>query len=151
MYRVEFEQIKNRLENNMPKYAKRIIGNYTKLYPRSQTIWIDALNKEDVPSNIAENSVYISFHIDLNENTFETFRCGCVWLTPEEQKQTYMSMASLKDIAKARGVKWLRKSKYKSVDDVCNKISKFYDEVLKAVDDYTQGYPFKQGVGFVKP
>ena len=146
----EFSTLKSKLENCLPKYANHIIGTYNeRLCPEIQFIGIEALKPQDIPYNISENGVYIRFKIDFINKSVEVFTYGHVYLSREEQDATNLAMASIKRIAVARNVKWFRKQKYKSIDDLYKRITDFYERAMSAVNDYTQGYPFKQGIGWV--
>ncbi len=144
-----FNEILNEL--NVNKVSERILGRFASFYPSVQYITLDALKKEDVPNNIQENSVYICFKLDLLHKKIEIHSCGHVWLSSEEQKKTNLAMCSLKQIAIARDVKWFRKQSYKDSTDVAVKMNNFYKNVMAKVMEYTQSYPYKQGIGYVNP
>ena len=40
---------------------------------------------------------------------------------------------------------------YKSVEDLTKHITTFYDRVMGCVEEYTVGYPYKQGNGWTDP
>lgn len=151
-FRNDFNTLGGLMADNLPKRADHVIGRFSVgLCPEMQFIGWEALSHKDMPNGINENGIYIRFQIDLIEKSVEVFDCGSIYLSREEQKATYLAMASIKDIARARGVKWLRKQKYKDVADLYSRIKKFYDNAMEAVNDYTQGYPYKQGIGWVYP
>lgn len=138
-------------ELNANKVSERILGKFSSFYPSTQYITLDALKKEDIPNSIQENSIYICFKIDLLHKKIEVHSCGHVWLSSEEQRKTNLAMCSLKQIAIARDVKWFRKQSYKDSTDAAVKMNNFYKNVMAKVNEYTQGYPYKQGVGYVNP
>ena len=152
MWRDFYNEVGEKINNNKPRYCERLLGGFRAgIAPYSQSLTLDALKERDVPCGIQLNSVYIQFAIDLIDQTVEVYSWGHVTLSDEESKKTYMAATGLKDIAKARGVKWMRKSKYKTADDLVKKITTFYENVMEAVIDYTGGYPYKQGIGWVNP
>lgn len=151
-FRADYEALASMLQNNMPKYADHLLGGFKiGLCPYMQFIGIEALKREDLPNNIAENGIYIQFKIDMADKTIEVHSWGHIYLSKEEQKATYLAMTGIKNVAKARGTKWFRKQKYKDITDLYNKIVKFYENVMQSVEDYTGGYPYKQGIGWVDP
>lgn len=147
--RERFNGISSELRNN--KVCERILGKFSSFYPSVQYITLDALKNEDVPNGIEENSIYICFKIDVLNNKIEVNSCGHVWLSREEQTKTNLAMCSLKRIAIARGVKWFRRQSYKDSTDAAAKMNSFYKNVMEKVNEYTQGYPYKQGIGYVDP
>ena len=40
---------------------------------------------------------------------------------------------------------------YKSVEDLTKHITTFYERVMGCVEEYTGGYPYKQGNGWTDP
>lgn len=110
---------------------------------------LDALKREDWPNNIAENSIYIDFEIDLYNKKVSVFRSGSVWLSPYDKttpKYKYLAMKSMQNILVDNGGKKFRKQSYKDMKDLTNKMEKYYKEVMTSVIDYTGGYPYKQGI-----
>ena len=109
---------------------------------------LDALKREDWPNNIAENSIYIDFEIDLYNKKVSVFRSGSVWLSPYDKttpKYKYLCMKSMQNVLVDNGGKKFRKQNYKDMKDLANKMQKYYAQVMEAVNDYTDGYPYKQG------
>jgi len=109
---------------------------------------MDALKKEDWPNRIAENSIYIDFEIDLYNKKVSVFRSGSVWLSPYDKttpKYKYLAMKSMQNVLVDNGGKKFRKQNYKDMKDLANKMQKYYAQVMEAVNDYTDGYPYKQG------
>ena len=132
------------------QYCKRIIARYNgRWVPEKQYIWLDALNEEDIPHRIAENSVYIIFSVDLKAQTIEVYRTGSVYLS-ESDKQTdrykFYVMKSMTNVLKDNGGKAFRKQKYKDVNQLCDKIEKYFVSIMKEVEAYTGGYPYKKGI-----
>lgn len=144
-----FNEVKSLLSEN--KVCERVLGNFSTFYPSIQYIILDALQEKDVPHNIQENSIRIEFKIDLLEKKVEATRWGHVYLSEQESKETYLVMCSMKNIAEARGVKWFRKQGFKDAKDLQKKMNAFYIAVMEKVNDYTNGYPYKQGIGYVNP
>ena len=60
-------------------------------------------------------------------------------------------MTSMKNLAKGRGLSWFRKQKFKDINDLYRRLRKFYDNMMDVVNEYTGGYPYKQGIGWVDP
>ena len=109
---------------------------------------LDALKREDWPNNIAENSIYIDFEIDLYNKKVSVFRSGSVWLSPYDKttpKYKYLCMKSMQNVLVDNGGKKFRKQTYKDMNDLAKKMQQYYAQVMEAVNDYTDGYPYKQG------
>lgn len=109
---------------------------------------LDALKREDWPNNIAENSIYIDFEIDLYDKKVSVFRSGSVWLSPYDKtlpQYKYLCMKSMQNVLVDNGGKKFRKQSYKDMKDLANKMQQYYAQVMEAVNDYTDGYPYKQG------
>lgn len=144
--------------NNLLKLANEkssavaVRGAFSKAFaPYLQFITFDALKKEDWPSNIAMNSVYICFGIDFANNKVEVHSAGSVYLSPKDKapdsKWKYYAMRGILNIAaEDYGVKKFRKQGYKSVDDLYKKMETCYKAVMDAITKYTGGYPYKQGI-----
>ena len=110
---------------------------------------LDALKREDWPNNIAENSIYIDFEIDLYNKKVSVFRSGSVWLSPYDKttpKYKYLAMKSMQNVLVDNGGKKFRKQNYKDMKDLAKKMQQYYAQVMEAVNDYTDGYPYKQGI-----
>lgn len=114
------------------------------LYPEVQYVTLDALRPDDWPNGIAENSVYVTFGIDMAMMTVECASCGHIWLTDEDKRKSYLAMCSIKKAHKAIGKTWMRKSKFKNTEDLAKKIDKFWSSVLETLDEVTGGYPYKE-------
>jgi len=109
---------------------------------------MDALKQEDWPNNIAENSIYIDFEIDLYDKKVSVFRSGSVWLSPYDKtlpQYKYLCMKSMQNVLVDNGGKKFRKQSYKDMKGLANKMQQYYAQVMEAVNDYTDGYPYKQG------
>lgn len=147
----DYTEIYSALTNNLPKYADHILGTFTAFCPYQQYITIEALKPEDLPNNIRENGIYVSFVIDLIDHTIEVNNSGHIYLSKEEQRATNLAMINIKRLCKTRKVKWFRKYTYKSVEDLIKHIKAFYERVMGCVEEYTGGYPYKQGNGWTDP
>ena len=76
-FRADYEALANMLQNNMSKYADHLLGGFKiGLCPYMQFIGIEALKREDLPNNIAENGIYIQFKIDMADKTVEVHSWG---------------------------------------------------------------------------
>ena len=109
---------------------------------------MDALKREDWPNGIAENSVFIDFEIDLFNKKVEVHGSGHIWLSPYDKttpKYKYLCMKSMQNVLVDNGGKKFRKQGYKDMKDLANRMQKYYAQVMEAVNDYTDGYPYKQG------
>lgn len=132
------------------QYCKRIITRYDERWmPEKQYIWLDALNEEDVPHRISENSIYVMFWVNLKDQTIEAYRTGSVYLSKADKqtdKYKFYVMKSMTNVLKDNGGKAFRKQKYKDVNQLCDKIEKYFVSVMKEVEAYTGGYPYKEGI-----
>lgn len=130
--------------------AKKIYGGWHGAWcPEIQYIRIDALNADDHPNNIADNSIFLEFEINLADSKIELNRSGHIWLSPSDkasEEYKYFAMKSMVDVAVDMGVKKFRKSKFKTVDDAVKKMNDYYNMVMECVEKYTGGYPYKQGI-----
>lgn len=152
--REEFNNIISALKNANISRCEGVYGRFTEFCPYIQFVKLDALKREDWENNIAENSVYVTFKIDLLKKKVEIHSCGHVWISKADKEtypmDYYMAMHSLTKICKRNGVKPMRKSSYKSVDNLVEKIIKAYETIMEQVADYTGGYPYKEGVKALK-
>lgn len=149
--KADYTEIYTKLKDNLPKYADHILGTFTAFCPYHQYITIEALREDDLPHHIRENGIYITFKIDLIDHTIEVNNSGHIYLSREEQKATYLAMINIKRLCQTRKVKWFRKYTYKSVEDLTKHITAFYERVMGCVEEYTGGYPYKQGNGWTDP
>lgn len=62
--------------------------------------------------------------------------------TREEQ----VAMNSMVEIATRAGVKKMRRSQHKDNATSAHKMAVYFNEVMEKVVEYTDGYPYKQGV-----
>lgn len=125
------------------------VGKNGSFCPYIIFVRFDALKKEDYPNNISENSVYITFEIDLFEKSVEVFQNGSIWLSPADKttdKYRYMAMKSMTKVLVDNGGKKFRKQGFKNVKDLADKMHNYYKIVMKEVTEYTGGYPYKQGI-----
>lgn len=126
------------IENN--PLADHLLGGFhIGLCPYIQFIGIESLPKEKLFNGIPENGVYVSFEIDMIEKSVEIHHSGHVEMTDDDKKATYLCMFGLKNIAKAYNIKWLRKFKYKDMNDLAKRIVTFYNNIMNAVNDLTEG------------
>ena len=131
--------------------AKHILGHYKQgLCPYMQFIKFDALEPQDWPNNIADNSVFVTFCIDYQSKKVELHSTGHIWLSPkdkQDERLKYYAMRGMHNIAKEDyGVKKFRKQGFKDMKDLYNKMEKYYKAVMTAIKDYTGGYPYKEGI-----
>lgn len=134
---------------------KAVYGNYERNFcPDISFITLDALEKNDWPNNIKENSVFITFEVDHISKKVSIHNSGHVWIS-EQDKETYpndkyLAMHSMIEIAKRNGCKTMRKSAYKDAKDLANKIITAFENVMKEVKNYTGGYPYERGIKALK-
>lgn len=151
-YRADFNALGDKMVNDMPERADHVIGNFSVgLCPNLQFIGWEALKNKDIPYGIKENGIHIIFEIDFEKKSVEVFQSGHIYLCREEQKATYLAMTGMKNLAKSRGLGWFRKQKFKDINDLYKRLRKFYDNMMSIVNDYTGGYPYKEGIGWVDP
>ena len=147
-YREQCQEIANMIANEVTD-AKSVKIDCGGFCPYLCFIRIDALDKKDYPHNISDNSIFIDIKIDFQENKFELFRGGHIWLSPKDKKTPQfkcLAMRGMFDIAEEKGVKKMRKTKHKDNKTTANKIALYFNEVMKAVKEYTGGYPYRQGI-----
>lgn len=131
------------------KYYKTIRLSKTFILGTRCYIRIDALEAKDYPHNIEENSIYMDFIIDFNENKFEVYRVGHIYLSPSDLKTDrykYYAMKSMTNVYVDKGGKKFRKTKYKDEETTANKIADYFNNVMESVIQYTGGYPYKEGI-----
>lgn len=149
-YENEYNNLLKLANENSSAVAVR--GAFSKAFlPYVQFITFDALKKEDWPSNIGENSVFLTFEIDQKAKKVSLYRGGHTYLSPKDKapdsKWKYYAMRGILNIAaEDYGVKKFRKQGYKSVDDLYKKMETCYKAVMEAITKYTGGYPYKQGI-----
>jgi len=145
----ECEQYGNMYKNIMAALREKIptvhiYGKFGSICPYSQYFTIDALDPQDFPNHIPENSIYISFKIDLRANSVETHTTGHIHLTDADKRKSYLCMCGMKDCHQAMGGKWMRKSKFKSAEHLADKVEKFWLDVMANVEKATGGYPYNK-------
>ena len=141
-YKEEFNEILDALRGK--NMIAHIRGGFGTFCPHIQHFSLDALDKEDHPNGISENSIYVRFTIDFKERKFEIRGSGHIWLTDEDKRKSYLCMCSVRDASEAMGGKWMRKSKFRSAEDLANKVAKFWAATMENVTKATGGYPYKQ-------
>lgn len=137
-----YNSIKAALKAKMP--TTFLYGKFDSFCPYLRFFTLDALFPQDWPNNISANSIYIMFKIDLRTNSVETSTTGHIWLSEADQKKSYLAMCSMKNCHEAMGGKWFRKSKFKTPEQLAEKIEKFWLAVMASVENATGGYPYKQ-------
>lgn len=147
-YKEMVQEIANEIKKLTPlaKQVKISTGGYC---PYLCFIRIDALLEKDYPHNISDNSIYIDYEIDFNENKFEVFKVGHVYLSPKDlktDKYKYLCMKSITNILVDKGGKKMRKTKHKDNKTTAKKMADYFNEVMKTVIEYTGGYPYKEGI-----
>lgn len=156
----ESQQALDQHENECSKYGKMfsdvmaalkakmpttfVYGSFGSFCPYLQFFTLDALFPQDWPNNISANSIYIAFKIDFRTNTVEVSTTGHIYLSEADQKKSYLCMCSMKNAHQAMGGKWMRKSKFKSPDQLAEKVEKFWLDVMASIEKATGGYPYKQ-------
>ena len=140
IYKAQFEDIVSAL--NDAGYVAT--DKFDTFCPHIQYIRMDMLKKEDWPNNIADNSIYIMYEIDMRAKTVEVSKCGSIWLSDEDSDKSYLAMCSMKHAHQAVGGKWFRRAKYKSAADLAKKMITFYNSVKQTMEEVTDGYPYKQ-------
>ena len=148
----EYNQLLDTLNTIKGAHVKQINGKKTEkdFCPYISFVTIDALESKDYPNNIAANSIYVCFEIYHTEKKVEIHSCGHIYISEEDKNNhsqyKYLAMHSMLHLAKVRNVKGLRKSKYKDIADLAQKINSTFENIMAEVEDYTGGYPYKQGI-----
>lgn len=150
----EFAKAVTLIKGGDIKFAKRIIIDNGRLCPWLKFIVIDSLDEKDHPHGIADNSVYLSFKVDIIEKKVEIFQSGHVYISKADKelypRDKYLACHSMLNISKRNGVKPMRKSSYKNEKDLANKVKKAFEAIMEQVNDYTNGYPYKEGIKALK-
>lgn len=147
-YKEQCQEIADMISNEVID-AKQVQISCGGFCPYMCFIRIDALDKKDYPHNISDNSIFIDIKIDFQEGKFELFRSGHVWLSPKDlktERYKYLCMKSMINVLVDKGGKKFRKSVHKDNKTTAKKIASYFNEVMKAVKEYTGGYPYKQGI-----
>lgn len=145
----ELEKMCTQIQSECP-LAKQVRYSCTNYYPNVCFIVVDALAPQDYPHGISENSVFLMFRVDFEAKTVEYKRSGHIYLSEKDKRENpklrYLAMNSMVEIATRAGVKKMRKSQYKDNTTSAHKMATYFNEVMEKVVEYTNGYPYKQGV-----
>lgn len=152
-----FQELFEEVEKKMQALTEgnsyvRQLNVYTKpswFCPYMQFVTIDALEKKDYPHGIDRNSIYLTFEINHSENKVRIFDCGHIYLSKtdkQSEKYKYLAMKSMIDVHTDFGGKKFRKTKYKNISDLVEKMNDYFVQVMIDVDKYTGGYPYKEGI-----
>ena len=150
MNRQGLEKMCVQIQSECP-LAKHVRYECSSFYPNICFITVDALNPQDYPNNIAENSIFITFRIDLAAKVAEYNRSGHVYLSPKEKRENpklrYLCMHGMSELARRlKHVNRMRRYQYKDGEAAAHKMATYFNKVMETVVDYTDGYPYKQGV-----
>lgn len=119
------------------------------LAPYLQFVRLDALDPKDYPHHIDDNSIFLEFEVNLMTRKVELFKQGHIYLSQSDRegKYKYLAMKSMTNAHVDLGGKKFRKSKFKTMTDLANKLEAYYKDVMQSVKIYTNDcYPYKQGV-----
>ena len=155
-HREFFEQVVAEIKRLDSPFMRRLFNSYTfdDTYPTQILdrgyITIDALDKADVPHSIEDNSIRLVFKIDFSANAISLHQSGHIWLSPADKAPTsplrYYAMISMIDVAVRAGGKKFRKCKIcKTPQEVARKLVTYFNDVMTHTNNYTNGYPYKQG------
>lgn len=149
MNRQELEKMCVQIQSECP-LAKHVRYSCTNFYPNICFIVVDALNPQDYPNGISDNSVFLMFRVDFEAKTVEYKRSGFIYLSEKDKRENpklrYLAMNSMVEIATRAGVKKMRRSQHKDNATSAHKMATYFNEVMEKVVNYTNGYPYKQGV-----
>ena len=112
--------------------------------PQWQRVLIRFTRLEDCFNGIWQNGMYLKFKVDFEAGTFEVCDYGHIYLTKSDSERSYLCMCGLKNAWKATGRPWPRKSKFKTEEDMAERISKICKTAVEVLDETTEGYPYKQ-------
>jgi hypothetical protein len=145
----ELEKMCVQIQSECP-LAKQVRYSCTNFYPNVCFVVVDALNPQDYPNGIGDNSIFLMFRVDFEAKTVEYKRSGHIYLSEKDKRENpklrYLAMNSMVEIATRAGVKKMRKSQYKDNTTAAHKMATYFNEVMEKVVNYTDGYPYKQGV-----
>lgn len=145
----QLEEICGLIQKECP-LAKQVRYSCTNFYPNMCFIVVDALNPQDYPNGIGDNSVFLMFRVDFEAKTVECRRSGHIYLSEKDKRENpklrYLAMNSMVEIGTRRGLKRMRKSKIKDHATTAHKMATYFNEVMEKVVEYTGSYPYKQGV-----
>ena len=150
MWKSEFDNIMNNLKTDNIPYVKGIYGSFYGYAPNIEFITLDALKPSEWENGIKENSIYITFRLDLNTKTINVLNSGHVWISDKDKEKypnyKYYAMHSMMHIAKMNKCKGIRKKHYKNAKDASDYIKTAFVNVMELIDYYTNGYPYSKGV-----
>ena len=152
LWKQQVEQVTNMLNESGNKYLVKAsgCGGGNSFCPYLAFFRLDALKKEDWPHNIDRNSIYLTFSVDLIERKIELQQVGHVWLSKKDlatEKYKYLCMKSMVNVGVDYGMcKKFRKSSYKDLETLKNKMLEYFNSVMQATEKYTGGYPYKNGI-----
>lgn len=145
----ELEKMCVQIQSECP-LAKQVRYSCTNYYPNVCFIVVDALAPQDYPHGISDNSVFLMFRVDFEAKTVEYKRSGFIYLSEKDKRENpklrYLAMNSMVEIATRAGVKKMRRSQHKDNATSAHKMATYFNEVMEKVVNYTNGYPYKQGV-----
>lgn len=145
-----------KIDDKSIPHAKHVYGRFSTFCCKEiQFVKLDALEQSDWSNGIANNSVFVTFHIDMDAKKLEVHTCGHVWISDADKeayvRDSYLAMHSVCEIAKRNGVKCIRKQSFKTEEECAEKIAKIYNAIMEQVVDYCDGeYPYKKGVKMLK-
>ena len=129
------------------KLAKNGLTNdfaFGEFWPQWQNVLIRFTRLEDCFNGIWQNGMYLKFKVDFEAGTFEVRDYGHIYLTKADADKSYLCMCGLKNAWKATGRPWPRRSKFKTEEDLAERINKICDKAKEVLDETTDGYPYKQ-------
>ena len=155
IWKDEFAEVMNLLKSAYNNISyKAVYGTFQTFYACTQYITLDALKPQDHPNGIKENSVFVTFKIDLTNKKVEIHSTGHIWISEQDKelypKDKYLAMHSMLNVTKRNGGKVMRKSTYKDSKDLAKRIINAFENIMEQVIDYTGGYPYKEGIKALK-
>lgn len=145
----QLEEICGLIQKECP-LAKQVRYSCTNFYPNVCFVVVDALNPQDYPNGIGDNSIFLMFRVDFEAKTVEYKRSGHIYLSEKDKRENpklrYLCMNSMVEIGVRRGLKKMRKSKIKDNATTAHKMATYFNEVMEKVVEYTGSYPYKQGI-----
>ena len=106
-------------------------------------IRLDALDQEDWPHGINDNSYYTEFEVDFRSGTIEINRCGIIPFNKDDPDMGYYYGFGEKQLMLKTGRKPFRKCRFKSIEALVDKMNTFYDSYVSALEEYKGcGYPY---------
>lgn len=129
------------------KLAKKGLTNdfgFGEFGPQWQNVLIRFTRLEDCFNGIWQNGMYLNFRLDFEAGSFEVCDYGHIYLTKADADKSYLCMCGLKNAWKATGRPWPRKSKFKTEEDLAERISKICKTAIEVLNETTDGYPYKQ-------